>query len=94
MSLRHENPHVGVVLAEQLRASINSEFLARVLEDAADATGFLSAVKCRTLVLHRVDDTAVPLAASQRIASGIRNARLCRFQALSVGPPPATRSRL
>jgi len=71
MSLRHDNPHVGVVLAEQLRASISSEFLARVLEDAADATGFLSAVKCRTLVLHRVDDAAVPLAASQRIASGI-----------------------
>ncbi len=76
MSARREAPDFGLQIAEAMRQNISGETLATLTETTPDVTGLLPAIKCPTLILHRVNDTAVPFTASQTIASGIPNARL------------------
>ncbi|HEU4760106.1 MAG TPA: adenylate/guanylate cyclase domain-containing protein [Dehalococcoidia bacterium] len=76
MSSRREAPDLGLRLAETHRQNMSGETLATFMETAPDVTGLLPAVRCPTLIIHRVGDTAVPFAAAQTIASGIPNARL------------------
>src|SRR3990172_4858525 len=63
-------------LGGQLRQNISGERLAALIEEFADFTHLLPAVKAPTLVLHRTGDLAVPFTAAQNIAAGIPNARL------------------
>ena len=76
MSARREAPEFAMELAKQMRENISGERLAALIEDFADFTHLLPAVKAPTLVLHRTGDSAVPLTAAQNIAAGIPNARL------------------
>jgi class 3 adenylate cyclase/pimeloyl-ACP methyl ester carboxylesterase len=76
MSARREAPEFAMELAKQMRQNISGERLAALIEDFADFTHLLPAVKAPTLVLHRTGDSAVPFTAAQNIAAGIPNARL------------------
>jgi class 3 adenylate cyclase len=76
MSSRREAPELSMELAGQLRQNMTGEGLAALIDEFADFTHLLPAVKAPTLVLHRTGDLAVPFAAAQNIAAGIPNARL------------------
>ena len=76
LSLREVEPALAVGLAKALRQSTSGDFVARRLEAYYDVTDSLPLVKAPTLVLHRMNDTLVPFSASQKLASGIPNARL------------------
>ena len=76
MSSRREAPELSMELAKQLTQNMSGERLAALIEEFADFTHLLAAVKAPTLVLHRTGDLAVPFTAAQNIAAGIPNARL------------------
>ena len=61
-----------------LRASMTQEELTASMSDvmASDISDQLPAIKTKTLVLHHQDARLVPMAAVQRLAEGIPNARL------------------
>lgn len=76
MSLREMAPDVAIRLAEILRETIDAEVLTTTLETTVDVTDSLPLVHAPTLVLHRVNDSALSFANSQKIAASIPNARL------------------
>jgi len=67
---------------ETLRRTHTSEIAARYLEQygTMDVTDYLDRVKTPVLVLHRSNDGAVPRAATEYVASRIRD---CRFQTVT-----------
>ena len=76
MSLREVAPEEGLREAEILRETVGPDVLAAIITSRVDVTESLPAVKCPTLVLHRVNDSAIPFAAGQKLTSSIPNARL------------------
>jgi len=76
MSLRETAPEGALRLGEVFRETLNGDVLATTLESTVDVTESLSSVSVPTLVLHRINDSTVPLAASQKLAALIPDARL------------------
>ena len=76
MSLREAAPEGAIGLAEALRNNVAGDVVASTFETMIDVTESLSSVKAPTLVLHRVNDSSVPFATSQKLAASIPGARL------------------
>jgi class 3 adenylate cyclase/pimeloyl-ACP methyl ester carboxylesterase len=76
MSLRQETTEVGIAQATELRGTISGEVLATSLEMAREVVEEARSLTMPTLVLHRTEDSVIPFAAAQRLASLIPNARL------------------
>ncbi len=76
MSLREHVPEKALRLAEVLRETVSAEVVASAMESTVDVTECLAAIAAPTLVLHRVNDSAMPFATSQKLAASIPNARL------------------
>ena len=74
------DPETSLQSLEIFRQSADPEDVARMFEAAAqtdwDATPLLGAIRTPTLVLHRRDDQAVPIALSHQLAAQIPGARL------------------
>ncbi len=87
MSTRVVAPELGLKLAETFQAAVSGDVVAAIIEDLIDCTDILPQIKAQTLVVHRVDDTAMPFACSQRIASLIPGARLMPLKG-DVNYPP------
>ena len=86
MSLREIAPEASLRLTAVLRETVGADVLASTLETKIDVTELLSAVKSPTLVLHRVNDSAMPFATSQKLAALIPNARLAPLNGTSNYP--------
>ena len=87
MSTRVVAPELGLTLAESFRSAVSGDVVAAILEDHVDYTGVLSQIEVPTLVLHRVNDSAVPFACSQKVASLISDARLIPLKG-DINYPP------
>jgi len=79
VSLRETFPDAALEAMQHTRRSVTGDMLARFFEEAyptSDSGPFLTSVKAKTLVLHRVDDRGFPFAGGQRIAAEIPGAEL------------------
>jgi class 3 adenylate cyclase len=76
LALRQESTEIAVRVAEGMRRDVNADILAQAFEIDIDLTDQLHLIQAPTLVLHRTNDSTVPFAASQKLASLIPNARL------------------
>lgn len=92
MSLRQEASEVGIAQAAAIRATMSGEVLATSLEMGRDMAEHARSLTMPTLVLHRTEDSIIPFAAAQRLASLIPNARR-PSRAPSTGPAWVTRRR-
>lgn len=76
---RKEFPEESLRWKEVFMRSVTGEMMARLMVDRyehADLTPILPEIMVRTLILHRRDDSAIPFANAQKLASLIPNARL------------------
>ncbi len=74
---RRQAPGLGLALADKMREAVSGETLAGWLEQIElDLTPLLPFISVPTLVLHPSGDPVTPLSSSQKIAAGIRDARL------------------
>ena len=87
MSARATAPDLGWNQAEIMRSGVSGEVVAAILEDDADCTDVLRDIRTPTLVLQRVNDTAVPFSCSQKLASLIPDARLVPLKGDINWPP-------
>jgi len=63
----------------------SGEHMARLIESAIewDGSAYFSSIKAKTLVLHRESDSVFPFSAAQKMAAGIRGARLVPLKGTS-----------
>ncbi len=87
MSARILDPALGLTMAELLRANVGGEILASMFDDETDISDIVGNIRCPTLLLHRVNDSAVPMATSKRLASLIPDARLVTLPGEANYPP-------
>jgi class 3 adenylate cyclase/alpha-beta hydrolase superfamily lysophospholipase len=74
-----EAPESMVQHEEILRESMSGETMSRMFMaqwETANVTDLLPLVKAKTLVLHRVEDAAIPFTNGQKLAAGIPSAQL------------------
>jgi class 3 adenylate cyclase/pimeloyl-ACP methyl ester carboxylesterase len=76
MSFRGEATEVGIEQGGLLRENVTGEVLASMLALRYDVAERAASLPMPVLVVHRVNDSSVPFATSQRLASLIPNARL------------------
>lgn len=77
MSTRAFVPDAGLRWGQYYREIASAEIAGDYLDSCwTDVSDLLPKIRARTLVIHREGDTLMPLAAGQRIAAGIRGARL------------------
>ena len=89
LSGRNEFAGLTSKIAATYRDSVTGDIAAETIMTAwetYDASNFLSAIRCPTLILHRRGDPTFPFALGQQLAEQIPNARMVPFEGTASHP--------